>query len=114
MENTIREKSFSFSVRIVKLCRYLKEEKKEHAMSHQLLRAGTSVGANIAEAKHAQSRPDFLSKLNIALKEASETDYWLRLLYETNYLTQKQFKSIYGDCNEIESILVSIVKSIKN
>ena len=113
MENAIREKSFSFSVRIVKLCRYLKEEKKEHIMSRQLLRAGTSIGANIAEAKHAQSRPDFLSKFNIALKEAAETDYWLRLLYETNYLTQKQFKSIYEDCDEIESILVSIVKTVK-
>ena len=82
-------------------------------MSHQLLRAGTSIGANVAEAKHAQSRPDFLSKFNIALKEAAETDYWLRLLYETNYLTQKQFKSIYKDCDEIERILASIVRTVK-
>ena len=113
MDNTINNKSFSFAVRIVKLCRFLKEEKKENVMSRQLLRAGTSIGANVAEAKHAQSRPDFLSKLNIALKEATETDYWLRLLHDTDYLTDKQFHSIYGDCDEIESILVSIVKTIK-
>ena len=114
MDNAIKEKSFSFSVRIVKLCKFLREEKKEYVMSRQLLRAGTSVGANIAEAQHAQSRPDFLSKLNIALKEAAETDYWLRLLYETDYLTEEQFKSIYSNCDEIESILISIVKTVKN
>ena len=83
-------------------------------MSKQLLRCGTSIGANIAESQQAQSRPDFLSKLNIALKEAAETDYWLRLLYETDYLTKEQFSSIMADCNEVKSLLVSIVKTIKN
>ena len=82
-------------------------------MSQQLLRAGTSIGANVAESEHAQSRPDFVSKLNIALKEATETDYWLRLLYETDYLNQQEFDSIIADCREIESILASIVKRIK-
>ena len=82
-------------------------------MSQQLLRAGTSIGANVAESEHAQSRPDFLSKLNIALKEAAETDYWLRLLYETDYLSQQEFLSIIADCREIESLLASIVKTIK-
>ena len=82
-------------------------------MSQQLLRAGTSIGANVAESEHAQSRPDFLSKLNIALKEAAETDYWLRLLYETDYLSQQEFQSIIADCREIESLLASIVKTIK-
>ena len=113
MDNAVRERSYRFAVRIVKLCRFLKNEKKEHIMSRQLLRSGTSVGANVAEAQHAQSRQDFLAKLNIALKEAAETDYWLRLLYETEYLTERQFKSIYEDCDEVERLLVSIVKSVK-
>ena len=82
-------------------------------MSRQLLRAGTSIGANVAEAEHAQSRPDFASKLNIALKEAAETDYWLRLLYETNYLEEKAFQSVIADCREIERLLASIVKTMK-
>ena len=83
-------------------------------MSKQLLRCGTSIGANIAEAQHAQSRADFVSKLNIALKEAAEADYWLRLLYETDYLSKIQFISIMSDCDEIESLLVAIVKSSKD
>ena len=80
MDNIVKDKSFRFSVRIVKLCRFLRDVKRESVMSKQLLRCGTSIGANIAESQQAQSRPDFLSKLNIALKEAAETDYWLRLL----------------------------------
>ena len=82
-------------------------------MTRQLLRAGTSVGANVAESEHAQSRADFTSKLNIALKEAAETDYWLRLLHETEYLSTKEFKSIIADCREIERLLASIVKTAK-
>ena len=113
MANSIKEKSFCFAVRIVKLCSYLRKTKQEFVMSKQLLRCGTSVGANVAESQHAQSRADFISKLNIALKEATETDYWLRLLYETNYLTQAQFSSLIADCNEVESLLVAIVKSSK-
>ena len=113
MNNIIKDKSFCFAKRIVKLCGYLRKTKKEFTMSQQLLRAGTSIGANVAESEHAQSRPDFLSKLNIALKEAAETDYWLRLLYETDYLSQQAFLSIITDCREIESLLASIVKTIK-
>ena len=82
-------------------------------MSKQLLKAGTSIGANVAESEHAQSRPDFASKLNIALKEAAETDYWLQLLRETDYLSEKEFASIMKDCKEIESLLASIVKTLK-
>ena len=82
-------------------------------MSKQLLKAGTSIGANVAESEHAQSRPDFASKLNIALKEAAETDYWLQLLHETDYLSEKEFTSIMKDCKEIESLLASIVKTLK-
>ena len=114
MNSTIQEKSFQFAVRIVKLCRHLQTEKKEFILSKQLLRSGTSIGANVAEAQQAQSRADFIAKLNIALKEASETEYWLRLLHETDYFENKSFQSIWSDCNEVKSLLVSIVKSSKN
>ena len=113
MGSIIFQKSFYFAIRIAKLCKYLQTEHKEYTLSRQLLRCGTSIEANVAESKHAQSRADFISKLNIALKEATETDYWLRLLYETNYLTKTQFKSIFSDCDEIERLLVSIVKTTK-
>ena len=113
MNNIVRDKSFRFAVRIVKLCKHLQSGKKEFVLSRQLLRAGTSIGANVAESEHAQSRADFSSKLNIALKEAAETDYWLRLLYETEYLNKTEFGSIITDCREIESLLASIVKTIK-
>ena len=114
MDGTVKQKSFSFAVRIVKLTKFLRENKKEAIMSKQLLRCGTSIGANVAEAQQAQSRPDFISKLNIALKEAAETDYWLCLLHETEYLSNEQFSSIISDCREIEKMLVAIVKSTKN
>ena len=109
----IAAKSFSFSVRIVKLCRMLREQRKEYILSNQLMRSGCSIGANIWEAKQGQSRADFLSKNSIALKEAVETDYWLRLLHETGYLTDREFDSIYRDCDEIRRILASIVKTTR-
>ncbi len=93
MENAIEIKSFRFAVRIVKLCKYLRSEKKEYVLSKQLLRSGTSIGANTAEAQQAQSRLDFASKLNIALKEAVETEYWLRLLHATDYLRTAEYTS---------------------
>ena len=89
------------------------DDKKEFVLSKQLLRCGTSIGANISEAQHAQSRADFLSKLSIALKETSETKYWLRLLEATGYLKSAEFESIMSDCVEIEKILVTSVKSIR-
>ena len=113
MDNIVRDKSFHFAVRVVKLCKYLRETKKETVMSKQLLRAGTSIGANVAESEHAQSRADFLSKLNIALKEAAETDYWLRRFYETDYINEQEFQSIMADCKEVESLLAAIVKTTK-
>ncbi len=113
MDSIVRNKSFHFAVRIVNLCKYLRQAKKEPVMSRQLLRAGTSIGANLAEAEHAQSRPDFLSKLNISLKEAAETDYWLRLLHETDYINKQEFESIITDCREIERLLAASVKTIK-
>jgi len=114
MNNAIVEKSFQFAVRIVKLCRYLRDEKKEFILSKQLLRAGTSIGANIAESQQAQSRPDFISKLCIALKEAGETDYWLRLLRATDYLSENEYDSLIIDCKELEKLLTTIIKSTKS
>ena len=113
MENAIEIKSFQFAVRIVRLCKHLRGTKKEYTLSKQLLRSGTSIGANVAEAQQAQSRPDFISKLNIALKEAVETNYWLRLLQATDYLTQAEFCSIVSDCRELEKLLTAIIKSSK-
>ena len=113
MNNAIEEKSFQFAVRVVKLCRYLCDEKKEFILSKQLLRAGTSIGANIAESQQAQSRPDFISKLCIALKEASETNYWLRLLRATDYLSETEYRTMIVQCKELERLLTSILKSAK-
>ena len=111
MENPIATKSFDFAVRIVKLCTYLQKDKNEYTLSKQLLRSGTSIGANIAESQEAQSRPDFISKLSISLKEAAETNYWLRLLKATGFLAEQEFTSVYSDCREIEKMLTSIIKS---
>lgn len=114
MKNIIQDKSFAFALRIVKLCNHLQKNKREAVMSKQLLRCGTSIGANVAESKHAQSRADFISKLTIALKESAETDYWLRLLFNADYLSDTEFQSIFSDCREIESLLASIVKTTKS
>lgn len=113
MTNIIEEKSFSFAVRIVKLCNYIKSKKKENVLSNQLLRSGTSIGANVFEAEKGQTRADFYSKMTIALKEANETCYWLNLMYKTEYLSKDEFESIEKDIREICSILVSITKTTK-
>ena len=113
MENIIEDKSFRFAIRIVNLYKYLCRTKKEFVLSKQLLRAGTSIGANVAESQQAQSRADFIAKLSIALKETSETKYWLRLLKATDYLTDEESRSIYADCIELEKLLVTILKSTK-
>ena len=113
MEKAIQEKSFRFAVRIVNLCKYLQTDKKEYVLSKQLLRSGTSIGANVAESQQAQSRPDFINKLNVSLKEAYETNYWLRLLHATQYLSPEEFDSTITDCSEIERLLISIIKTTK-
>ncbi|MFI3243024.1 MAG: four helix bundle protein [Akkermansia sp.] len=113
MANVIKEKSFSFAIRIVKLYRYLSEEKKEFVLSKQLLRSGTSIGANVVEAIEGVSRKDFQAKMYIALKECAETLYWLELLEQTAYLTHSEYKSIANDCAELKRILSSITKSTK-
>ena len=114
MENTAREKSKRFAVCVVRLYKYLCEEKREYVMSKQLLRCGTSIGANLAEAECGISRKDFLAKVYIALKECVETKYWLELLFETEYLSQKQFSSIYAECEELRKMLSSTTKTINS
>ena len=111
--NVIRDKSFEFAVRVVNLYKYLCDEKKEFVLSRQLLRSGTSIGANVEEALQAQSKRDYLSKMNIALKEATESLYWIRLLHATEFIEESHKESIYADCNVIIKILVSIVKTTK-
>ena len=113
MDATIEQKSFRFAIRIVNLYKYLRREKKEFVLSKQMLRSGTSIGANAAESQQAQSRADFIAKLNIALKEAAETNYWLRLLHATKYLTDAEFQSVHNDCRELEKMLTAIIKTAK-
>lgn len=114
MKNVLKEKSYSFAVRIVKLCSYLNKEKKEFILSKQLLRAGTSIGALIRESEFAYSKVDFIHKLNIALKEANETDYWLMLLKDTEYINKTMYNSLEPDIKELIKILVSSIKTSKN
>ena len=111
--NVTEEKSKSFAIRIVRLYQYLKDEKNEYVLSKQLLRSGTSVGANLSEAKYAISRNDFIAKQYIALKEVSETLYWLELLFKTDYLTQEQYDSIYQDAEELRKLLSSSTKTLQ-
>ena len=113
MDRNLQNKSFCFAVRIVNLCKILRTERREFTLSGQLLRAGTSIGANVSEAQQAQSRADFVSKLNIALKEAKETEYWLRLLAATDYLAKQEYDSIASDCDELVKILVTSIKTIR-
>ena len=110
-ENAIEDKSFEFAVRIVNLTKYIRRKDKEYVLTKQLLRCGTSIGANVSEAQRAQSRADFYSKMSIALKEANETNYWLRLLYRTEYISQKEFESMKKDTEELIRILVAICKT---
>ena len=111
-ENTARSKSKHFAVRIVRLYKYLCDEKKEYVLSKQLLRSGTSIGANLAEAGCGSSKKDFLAKVYIALKECAETQYWLEILYETDYLSQAEFESITTDCLELRKMLTATTKTV--
>jgi len=112
-DDPLSEKSFSFSLRIIKLFKYMQNEHKEYILSKQILRSGTAIGALIREAKYAQSKADFLNKLMIALKEANETQYWLELLYKSNYIDGKMYKSIEPDINAILKLLVASTKTVK-
>ena len=110
-ENIIADKSKQFALRIIKLYRYLCDEKKEYILSKQRLRSGTSIGANIREALQGQSKADFYAKLSISLKEASESEYWLELLHESGYIDDRSFESIDSDCVELLKLLTSILKT---
>lgn len=111
--NPLKEKSYIFALRIIKVYKFVISEHKEFVLSKQLLRSGTSIGANVAEANQAQSKADFVSKLSIALKETVETEYWLSLLRDSEYLTVIQSESLINDCNELKAILIASIKSSK-
>lgn len=112
-ENVVKTKSFAFAVRIVKLAKWLQSDKKEYVLSKQVLRSGTAIGALIREAEHAESKRDFAHKMNIALKEANETLYWLDLLHESEYLEKAKLESIRPHSEELVKLLVSIVRTAK-
>ena len=114
MDNILKEKSFLFALRIVKLAQYLNKDKKEFVLSKQVLRSGTSIGALVSEAEFAQSKPDFINKLSIGLKEANETYYWLKLLHEGEYISDIMFNSINPQIKELIKLLVISIKTAKN
>ena len=113
-DNLLVEKSLAFSVRIVKLYKYLNSEKHEFIISKQIIRSGTSIGANINEANYAQSKADFISKMHIALKETAETEYWINVLSMSEYLEEELSKSILNDCIQIKHLLISTIKTAKD
>lgn len=112
-EKTIKFKSFAFAIRIVKLFQFLTESKKEYVLSKQLLRSGTAIGALVREAEHGESKADFIHKMAIAQKEANETEYWIELLFQSNYIDEVQYLSIFKDCEEIRKMLASIIVTSK-
>ena len=112
MEDAAKIKSKAFALRIINLYKYLCDEQKEYVLSKQILRSGTAIGANLAEARRAISKKDFMAKVYVALKECSETEYWLELLYESGYVKQEWFESIYEDCQELLRILNATTKKL--
>jgi four helix bundle protein len=112
--NIVVDKSFDFAVRIINLYKFLCEKRKEFVISKQILRSGTSIGANVRESKNAQSRPDFIHKLSIAQKECDETCYWIELLYKTEFITETEFNSLHDDCTELLKIIRSIILTTKS
>ena len=112
-KNPLKEKSYAFAIRIVKLSQSIVNERKEFVLSKQILRSGTSIGALIRESEFAASKPDFINKLTVSLKEANETEYWLMLLHDTDYLATKQFEILRAECKELIAMLVSSIKTSK-
>ena len=113
-ENPLKSKSYSFALRIVNLYKHLASQQKEYVLSKQVLRSGTSVGANVTEGNRAQSKMDFVHKLSIALKEADETEYWLNLLRDSSFITEQQAESLLADCTELQKMLTSSIKTAKS
>jgi four helix bundle protein len=112
-ENILQEKSYKFALRIVKLSEYLNAEKREFVLSKKILDSGTSIGALIEEAKQGENRTDFLQKLSVANKEAFKTNFWLRLLRDCNFLSEKQSQSLLDDCEELQKMLISSLKTVE-
>lgn len=112
-QNVIKDKSFAFSLRVIKIYKFLTDQKREFVLSKQLLRSGSSIGAMVREAEHSESKADFIHKMSLALKEANETDYWIELLFESGYISQPAFESISYDSKELVKILTKIVKTSK-
>jgi len=112
-ESIVQNKSYSFALRIIKAYNYLSKEKQEYVLSKQLLRSGTAIGALICEGEFAQSKADFINKMYVALKEANETRYWINLLYDSEFITEKMFDSILPEITELIALLAAIVKSAK-
>ena len=113
-DSILREKSYKFAIRVVRLSQFLQQEKKEFVLNKQILRSGTAIGALIREAEFAQSDADFINKFSISLKEANETDYWLSLIKDTDYIDMRLYDSLFNDCNELISMLVSTIKTMKS
>lgn len=112
-KSILKDKSYLFAIRIVKLSQYLQTDKKEFVLSKQILRSGTAVGALIREAEFGQSKRDFINKMSISLKEANETEYWISILKDTDYIEQNLFESLHSDCKELVAMLVSSIKTAK-
>ena len=112
-QSILKDKSYAFAIRVVKLSQYLQNERKEYVLSKQVLRSGTAIGALVREAEFGQSKADFVNKMCISLKEANETDYWLLLLKDTNFIDEKMFSSIESDCKELIAMLVATIKTAK-
>ena len=112
-QSVLNEKSYSFALRIIRLTRYLANEKREFILGKQILRSGTAIGALVRESEYAESRPDFAHKLHIALKEANETDYWLSLLNDSEFIDDKAYESIKNDCGELIALLIASIKTAK-
>ncbi len=112
-KSILRDKSYAFAIRIVRLSQFLQYEKREFVLSKQVLRSGTAVGALIREAEFGQSKADFINKMSISLKEANETEYWISILKDTDYIEQKLFESLLSDCNELIAMLVASIKTAK-
>ena len=112
--NPLKEKSYQFAIKIVKLCQSLISVEREYVLSKQLIRSGTSIGALVRESEFAASRADFINKLTVALKEANESEYWLMIIFDTNYLTEIYFKELLANCKELIAMLISSIKTAKN
>ena len=113
-DSLLHAKSYVFALRIIRMTKFLRENKQEFILSKQILRSGTAIGALVRESEFAQSRPDFINKLSVALKEANETNYWLNLLKDSDYIANNSFDSIDSDCGELIALLISSIKTVKN